>query len=228
MSMNLDKRQRAMLREMGVRVWQPLAPLAEAPPAIEVIAASASAESARGQFDSQIEDAKAAVAPALKRDAAPVPDARPPAVSSPDAEPSSPSAPSGRQASWHLGQAQALYGETAQAGGGRWLVLAETPASALQGPVFEGDAGRLLDNMLRAARLNRADAVLYAPLVRQGTSRLIDELSAALSALIERARPDQAFNRRPPPACNSRNDASAIPKIGDCLDGCACLRSDKP
>ena len=89
-----------------------------------------------------------------------------------------------------MGEAQPLYAETAQAGGACWLVLAQTTPAALQAPAFEGDAGRLLDNMLRAARLNQAGAVLFAPLVRQGTSGAMDELSAALSALVERMQPD--------------------------------------
>ena len=83
---------------------------------------------------------------------------------------------------------QSLYAETAQPGGARWLVLAETPAAALHAPVFEGDAGKLLGNMLRAARLDRAGAVLFAPLVRQAATA--QELPAALPGLIAHARPD--------------------------------------
>ncbi|MDB5743548.1 MAG: phage polymerase-related protein, partial [Polaromonas sp.] len=94
-----------------------------------------------------------------------------------------------RPASWQLGEAQALYAPTAQAGGGRWLVLAETPASALHKAVFEGDAGRLLDNMLRAARLHQAEAVLFAPLVRHAAA-MSDAFSAALTDLLARAQPD--------------------------------------
>ena len=94
------------------------------------------------------------------------------------------------QAAWQLGDAQTLYAPGAQPGGLRWLVLAETPASALQQPVFDGDAGRLLNNMLRAARLHQADAVLFAPLVRQAGAPVSPEFVAALAALVERAQPD--------------------------------------
>ena len=92
-------------------------------------------------------------------------------------------------ASWLLGQAQALYADSAQPGGARWLVLADTPAAALHAPVFEGDAGKLLGAMLRAARLPQAGAVLFAPLVRPAAAAT-QELPAALSALIAHARPD--------------------------------------
>ena len=41
MSLHLDKRQRAMLREMGVRVWQPAEPVAEPVVAINIAASHA-------------------------------------------------------------------------------------------------------------------------------------------------------------------------------------------
>lgn len=194
MSMNLDKRQRAMLREMGVRVWQPLAPVAAMPLATDIIAAAevtaTASATATGRLEPHFQAKQALAAPAARQDAAPARPASAPAVSAPPA--SAHAAHAGEaQACWHVGAAQWLYADTAQAGGARWLVLAQTPPAALQAPVFEGDAGRLLDNMLRAARLNRdAGAVLFAPLVRQAVSGAVDELSAALAALVEQARPD--------------------------------------
>lgn len=197
MSMNLDPRQRAMLLEMGVRVWQPLAPVDETPVATEVIADHAGAASANSQFDQYFEEKKvvaASVAPAvpiLRRDPAPARPASPPPLAPNPAAPAELAHAGGAQPCWRVGQAQLLYADTAKAGGARWLVLAQTPPAALQAPVFAGDAGRLLDNMLRAARLDRdAGAVLFAPLVRQAVSGAGDELAAALSALVEQARPD--------------------------------------
>lgn len=199
MSLNLDKRQRAMLREMGVRVWQPLAAPAAVLAAPESIAANARVASASGHFDQKNQPSggfvaptaplapAAPAAPAARRDAAPVRSALPPAAA---AAPSAADAPVSPQASWQLGDAQALYAPAAQPVGLRWLVLAETPASGLQQPVFDGDAGRLLNNMLRAARLHQADAVLFAPLVRQAGVPVSLAFSAALAALIERAQPD--------------------------------------
>lgn len=196
MSLNLDKRQRAMLQEMGVRVWQPLAPVVETSPAIEVIAADArpaGAQAASGQA-SQAGRALAAAAPLPPAGRQDAPPSRPvrvaPAVPSP-AAPSVDTSEVGDQPGWRLGPAQSLYADTARAGGARWLVLAQTPPAALQTPAFEGDAGRLLGNMLRAARLNSdAGAVLFAPLVRQTIAGAMDEFLAALAALVEHAQPD--------------------------------------
>lgn len=195
MSLNLDKRQRAMLREMGVRVWQPLTPPAAVLDAPESIAASARVASASGHFDTKNQPSGAVVtptaplapvAPAARRDTAPVRSAMPPAAAAvPSAD-----MPVSASTSWQLGDAQTLYAPAAQPGGLRWLVLAETPASGLQQPVFDGDAGRLLNNMLRAARLHQADAVLFAPLVRQAAVPVSLAFSAALAALIEHAQPD--------------------------------------
>lgn len=92
-----------------------------------------------------------------------------------------------------MGEAQALYAQTTK-DGARWLLLAEVPAAALQAQSFnpfEGDAGKLLDKMLRAARLNTAGAVLLAPLVRPSASDpAAASLLAALPELITRAQPD--------------------------------------
>ena len=196
MSLNLDKRQRAMLREMGVRVWQPLAAPAAVLAAPESIAENARGESASSHLDQKNQPSGAVeaptaplapVAPAARRDAAPVRSAVPPAAV---AVPSAADTPVSPHASWQLGDAQALYAPAAQPGSLRWLVLAETPASSLQQPVFDGDAGRLLNNMLRAARLHQGDAALFAPLVRQAGVPVSAEFSAALAALVERARPD--------------------------------------
>jgi len=97
------------------------------------------------------------------------------------------------QAGWLLGQAQALFADIARPGGARWLVLAEISAAALSAPVFEGDGGKLLCNMLRAAGLDRAGAVvLLAPLARQdaASAPAQRQLPAALPALLAQARPD--------------------------------------
>lgn len=184
MSLNLDTRQRAMLREMGVHVWQPPAPVAEMPIATEIIASDVDRTSANGNFDHNLKGKGVPVAPGIKRDATP---AR--IASTPPAE--LPASAGSAQDCWRMGQAQTLYADSAQAGGTRWLVLAQTPPAGLQAPAFDGDAGRLLDNMLRAARLHQdAGAVVYAPLVRQAISGDMNEFLAALLALIKQARPD--------------------------------------
>lgn len=198
MSLNLDPRQRAMLLEMGVHVWLPEAPVAELPPVRESLAVQAESAQAAG-FRAPTPLASVPVLPLS-------PVFRP--VSEQEAPP--PARPlDGVSAVWLLGAAQPLYAKTAAtqpsaetaqsaqtSGGARWLVLAETPPTALPGGVlsafsaFDGDAGQLLDNMLRAARLNGAALALLAPLVRQGAGAVTPEFSAALAALVAQTQPD--------------------------------------
>lgn len=188
-TLNLDKRQRAMLREMGVRVWQPMVPVpalpaaAASPPAlvhpevaIDSIASSARLSSPKGTFNSQ-----------------PVP-VQPPL---PPAEVRSDSS----AASWSVGEALALYAQATPAPGPRWLVLAETPAAAVQPEhsgagsrfnPFDGDAGKLLDNMLRAVRLHKTGTAMLAPLVRRVGDQATPEAGfvEALATLVQAVQPD--------------------------------------
>ena len=50
MSLELDKRQRAMLREMGVRVWLPETPVAAVPVALKVMAPEVDLVKAKADF----------------------------------------------------------------------------------------------------------------------------------------------------------------------------------
>ncbi|MDO9357634.1 MAG: uracil-DNA glycosylase family protein [Polaromonas sp.] len=178
MSLDLDKRQRAMLREMGVRVWQPqTAPAAVA----EMVHEPALAPRAERMDVQPVASRPAETAPVTS----PAP-ARPASVQS--AVPAANTA----AASWRMGSTHSLYGETAHAESTRWLVLVETPAAAMGEAGFhplDGEAGKLLDNMFKAARLNQAGAVSVAPLARLAASGGA-ELQAALPALITAVRPD--------------------------------------
>jgi len=193
MSLILDKRHRAMLREMGVRVWQPAEPVAEVAVAIDSGANGVSTERAAAGF---VHETRPAAPPAASpaREVAP---ARPAPVRAPPAPAAAASQAPAREAAasgaWSMGEAQALYADVAHGEGSRWLVLAETPAAALQrGPFnpFEGDAGKLLDNMLRAARLNKAGVVLLAPLARGAAAGAGASLPDAVPALVAHAKPD--------------------------------------
>lgn len=107
-------------------------------------------------------------------------------------------------AGWQLGAVQTLYANAASPeadiAGPRWLVLVETPAASLRKPAFdpfEGDAGRLLGNMLRAAGLHKsgqpgeAGPVLLAPLARLAAGGVSPAaLPDELAALIAQTQPD--------------------------------------
>lgn len=225
-SLNLDTRQRAMLLEMGVHVWLPEAPVAELPPVLERFAGQEEPASAAGfrASDQPVRAPVLPVSrPAAQRPVTPTPAASAPdgrqSAGLPAASASGagvafplsvrPETPGIAPAAWLLGEALPLYAKTAAtqpgaetaqhaqaSGGARWLVLAETPPTALPGGVladfsaFDGDAGQLLDNMLRAARLNGAALALLAPLVRQGAGAVTPEFSAALAALVAQTQPD--------------------------------------
>ena len=81
------------------------------------------------------------------------------------------SSSSASNATWQFAAAHALYASAPPgAGGPRWLVLVETDAAAVQRTdfhPFDGDAGKLLDNMLRATRLAEPGRVLLVPMCRQ-------------------------------------------------------------
>lgn len=140
--LDLDARQRAMLDEMGVRVWWPA--VAPAPASLAEAMAPAVAP----------------VAPP-RPIRAPVPVAPPKTVAPPAAAPSAPRAAASGVAV-RVEAPRRLYGEGSVDGRhlasstGGWLVVADMPpdADGRYGEPFAGDAGRLLDNMLRALQLH--------------------------------------------------------------------------
>lgn len=191
MSLNLDKRQRAMLREMGVRVWSPL-PQTEAdlapPPASATRASAGGAPPAARELPAGLVRASA-LAPA-----APRPAARPaqaPAQTAAQVPTSTEAAPGQNTATtpaqhWQVGQAVALAGQDdAQAAQGpRWLLLTE------HWPEDLGEAADLLlRHMLRAARLHQGAQVWMAPLQRSAGAAEVSGLDAVLG----RTEPDVVF-----------------------------------
>ena len=154
MSLHLDARQRAMLQEMGVTVWGP-PPATPAPPA-------AAAVEARLQAAPQAAPLPApAPVVAAPRSAPPPPAAAPrtPPASQQAAPAAGPGAPA-----LLLHAPRALYPTADPAltptGLGRgWLIVAESPTPA---DPLGGDAGRLLDNMLRAMQLHKHPRVFFA------------------------------------------------------------------
>lgn len=148
-TLNLDARQRAMLDEMGVRVWWPVAApaaLAAAPPVAREVpdaAREAAPEAAvAGLAVSAPPDMPRAAADPTRRFA--VPAAPPPA----------PVGASPGAAAVLIDAPQRIDGGAGAASGG-WLIVADMPPE-LDGrhrAPLEGDAGRLLAGMLRALGL---------------------------------------------------------------------------
>lgn len=173
-----------MLQEMGVTVWGP----SPAQDAIAQPPATASAAPAPV--------AAAAMAPprAQPQAPSPAPAERPPAHTTSRSAPPAPAPVTTGTAApaLRLHPAQALYptADPAQtpAGLGRgWLIVAEsvTPTEPLG-----GDAGRLLDNMLRAMQLHRHPRVFLAALERSapGTEAGAD-IPATLADAVAQLQP---------------------------------------
>jgi len=174
----MGKRQRAMLREMGVRVWQPLPePTVKQTPATPVSATSPDNRPYIAIDSGSSRTRVHSPAASFNTPKQPVP-AVPAAVQAEDAA---------SNAAWRVGAVQTLYADTAVQQTARWLVLLEAPASAPAGSYnpLNGDAGKLLDNMLRAAKLHLAGTVLLAPLVRSGMG---GDLPGALTDLLASAQ----------------------------------------
>ena len=179
MSLDLDKRQRAMLREMGIRLWQPQAVAAEV--AGVVVAADTQKISA-----------------STPTSAAP-PSLRPPAESAPaSAAPSNAANATAGNSAWSLGEARVLYAKPAADNGqpaapgeaARWLLLIETPPVAIEVDPLSGDAGKLLDNMLRAAGLHQSARAVSVPLSRRVDASNSAPLDSALAELLKTEKPD--------------------------------------
>lgn len=190
MSLHLDARQRAMLQEMGVTVWAPAEALTPTPAADPV------AVPARGPRTATASAAPAApvAAAAARTEPAPRPmrERAAPASAAPAALPTTPQG-GGASPALILHAAQALYpaadpAQTPAELGAGWLVIAESlsPTEPLA-----GDAGRLLDNMLRAMRLHRHPRVYLAALERPqaGTAAEAIEIAPALNDMVAALRP---------------------------------------
>jgi DNA polymerase len=147
MSLQLGERQRAMLAEMGVRVFQPLAqPAGAAPPAMDrasavpagppVRPAAAALEPRAGGIDlMQWEELAQAVA-------------------------------SCRACKLCSGRRNTVFGVGDMQAD--WLIVGEAPGETedLQGEPFVGAAGQLLDNMLKALGLDRHHNVYIANVLK--------------------------------------------------------------
>ena len=165
MSLNLDARQRAMLQEMGVTVWTraetaaPQAPAAMQPVTVAVPATAPLPAAPAMAQPPAMPVAQPSSAPAAKAHTAPAPTApaAPAGLGAPGAAPQE-----------RLHAPQLLYptadpAQTPPGLGAGWLIVTEGIAAA---DPLGGDAGKLLDNMLRAMQLHRHPRVFVAALER--------------------------------------------------------------
>ena len=157
MTVHLDQRQRAMLAEMGVRVWSPV----QEPQVSEVpsVATATSVATAAPQAPARV--APAVHAP-VTRPATPILVQRPEGIDQMD-WPTLQHTVSQCQACSLCGTRHntvfgvGAHAEPAQAPQVDWLIVGEAPGENedLQGEPFVGQAGQLLDNILSAMGLSR-------------------------------------------------------------------------
>ena len=134
-ALNLDARQRAMLDEMGVKVWWPLAEPAEAP----------------------MHERRWLVGPA-ERGPNHAGGAARCAGACCRSSGASTAAAASHGASVLVDAPRRLYANEEPATQGGWLIVADMPPEldGRHGEPFAGDAGRYFDNMLRALQLHAA------------------------------------------------------------------------
>ena len=173
MTLQLDDRQRALLAEMGIKLWLPKA----APATPEIVASGADSTGAEARSDAESAQSASAVAPATRAPAAPSAPRVRPAAPPQSAAPESQSAmvlgprPEGvadmdwsqleaavaacRACGLCAGRTQTVFGVGARSAD--WMVIGEAPGENedRQGQPFVGQAGKLLDAMLAAIGLSR-------------------------------------------------------------------------
>ena len=219
MSLALDERQRAMLAEMGIKLWAPSAPRAvEVAPEKE--AARAGETSAGAEFDSKPTPTarlqppaeapivrppvRAIAAPLPTAPAAPVPTAlgpRPEGVADMDWPQLEATVAACRACGLCAGRTQTVFGVGSRAAD--WMVIGEAPGENedRQGQPFVGQAGKLLDNMLAAIGLSRqVEEIIDSGAARAdpaSASGLKDSKQGVYIANVLKCRPPG--NRNPQP-----------------------------
>lgn len=173
MSLDLDERQRAMLQEMNIRVWWPQAAVA-----IEAVAPPAPraplTPSAPEFIVPRAEPARSGTINPSENGATPALQPSPTGIDTMD-WPALQAAVAGCQAcKLCAGRKNTVFGvgQAAPAPGlaphADWLIVGEAPGENedLAGEPFVGQAGKLLDNMLRAIGLDRRTNVFIANVIK--------------------------------------------------------------
>ncbi|AEG94783.1 uracil-DNA glycosylase [Ramlibacter tataouinensis] len=149
MTLQLDARQRAMLAEFGVRLFEPPATPPPRPAVAPVVApAVRSAAPAEVRFDLETEQIVPDPAPALQ----------PGGVAEMDWDALAGTVAGCRACKLCQSRRNTVFGVGDRQAD--WLIVGEAPGENedLQGEPFVGQAGKLLDNMLRAIGLSRRGA----------------------------------------------------------------------
>jgi DNA polymerase len=177
-----------MLREMGIRLWQPQAVTAEVPGVVAAVDAQKIAVSTPTPAD--LPAPETAVVPSSASNAPP--SRRLPVESAPpSAAPSNAAHATTGSSDWTLGEARALYAKpTVPGAAARWLPLIETPPGATETDPLAGDTGKLLDNMLRAAGLHQSASALCVQLSRHVGASTAAPLDSALTEVLKAKKPD--------------------------------------
>lgn len=194
-TMNLDARQRAMLEEMGVKVWWPTSQRLVAVEASET-AQRAAARSRSAPATEPLHPAAVDIVPDAARERVVVPlaaDAPAARVTAPVTATGTALAAATAPARRAPGSAPAatiliepairLYDGSGPPEGG-WLLVVDTPPSAdgrHDDEPFAGEAGRLLQNMLRALQLDRGMAPVHLARVHRSAAAAPSGDGAALS-----------------------------------------------
>ena len=155
MSLDLDPRQRAMLEEMGIKLWLP----GDAAQAQKAPRATLAATATTTAVTAPIAPRAASAAQINEPGGAPFkPEARPEGIASMDWQALQSAVSGCRACGLCQRRKNAVFGVGAQRAA--WLVVGEAPGEEedLAGEPFVGASGRLLDNMLKAMGLGRREA----------------------------------------------------------------------
>jgi uracil-DNA glycosylase family 4 len=152
--MGWTERQRLMLQEMGIRLWSPVPPPAPKPRAAGVALPDAAAASPPAAVPGAA--ASSPATPAAQTSAQVDPRAR--AIAAMDWPALRDAVAACSACGLCQGRRQAVFG--AGHVNAHWMIIGEAPGEQedLKGEPFVGAAGHLLDNMLHALQLTRAEA----------------------------------------------------------------------
>ena len=219
MALNLDPRQRAMLQEMGITLWMPKPAAPMSPPTPEVALRAAATVDV-------VPPPALVTAPVTAKPSLPQPSvdttAPTPAPTTPVTASVTPVAAAAAPLEWQMAAAvQAFPTATGTDARDAWLVIWECPNPSAP---FEGDTGKLLNNMLRALRLHHNPHVWIASMQRAGAEALPvtspptapaewQDLSSGLTANVHNTQPARILLLGMQPARAVLNSTEALGRL---------------